>query len=198
MKAPPATLPWASILTVALLLAAQTVSASGPLRGLDDNGKLSGPFVSLDTHASLLSDMAERSVLAGTFGYGLRGGFRWCNIGILLLVEHNMWVATEYDAKVVAGAVNLGVGADYIYGNGLVRSALVVGPSILAWDTLLDDAGTVGLFLDIRPVGLRWPVHDFLVVGLDPLNLSVVAPVLGGIPLVNIQYRTYLYLEASF
>ena len=168
------------------------------LRGLDKGGDLHGPFVALEGHVSLFSDIAERSLAAGTFGYGARGGYRWNDWGLFLAVEHNMWIATEYETNVVQGAVNIGVGGDFVYGGGLVRTSLAVGPSILAYDTILDDAGSVGFYLDARPVGLRWTVHEVLVIGLDPITFAVVAPVLDKIPLVYIQYRTMLYLEAAF
>ena len=79
-----------------------------------------------------------------------------------------------------------------------MRTSLALGTSILAFDTVLDDAGEVGLFIDFRPVGLRWAVHRLLAVGLDPISFAVVAPALGGIPLIYTQYRTELYLEMAF
>jgi len=159
---------------------------------------LTGPFVAVEGHVSLFSDLAEASILAGTFGYGARGGYRWCGWGVSLTVEHNLWIATEYDSNVVQGALNIGVGGEFIYADGFVRTALAIGPSILAFDTLLDDAGSVGIFLDVRPVGLRWALCDILTVGLDPINFALVAPVLDKIPLLHIQYRTFLYAEAMF
>ena len=109
-----------------------------------------------------------------------------------------MWIATEYDSNVVQGAVNIGVGGDFVYADGFIRTALAVGPSILAFDTLLDDAGSVGVYLDFRPAGFRWAFTDVFLIGLDPLNFALVAPVLDRIPLVYVQYRTMLYVEAAF
>ncbi|MCP4602467.1 MAG: hypothetical protein GY847_18455 [Proteobacteria bacterium] len=168
------------------------------LRALGDDGKMRGPFASVDGHISILSDLADWSLLAGTFGYGIRGGYRWKSWGVFGQFEHNMWVATEQNTEVVQGAFNIGVGADFVYANGFVRTSLALGPSILAFDTVLDDAGNTGLFIDLRPVGLRWAVHEYLVLGLDPITFALVAPVLGGIPLIYVQYRTGIYLEAAF
>ncbi len=165
---------------------------------LGDDGKLRGTFVSVDGHISILSDVADWSFLAGAFGYGARGGYRWNSWGVFLQVEHNMWIATEQKTAVVQGAVNVGIGADFVYADGFVRTSLALGPSILAFDTVLDDAGSTGFFVDFRPVGLRWAVHDYLAVGLDPITFALVAPVLGGIPLVYTQFRTIIYLEAAF
>lgn len=66
---------------------------------------------------------------------------------------------------------------------------------MLLFDTLLDDAGEVGFFVEIRPVGLRWNVGEEVFMILDPLAIAVVAPVLEGIPLAIVQYRTMLGIE---
>lgn len=181
----------------AFLLAATVLNAA-ELDALGPDGVLRGPFVALDGHFSLLSTAANRSALGASFGYGARGGYRWNGWGLFAQVEHNLWLATEYETEVVQGAVDIGVGVELTYAEGFVRTSLAVGPSILAEDTILDDAGTTGLFVDFRPIGLRFAVHEKLAVGIDPIGFALVAPVLGGIPLIFTQYRTNLYLEASF
>ena len=100
--------------------------------------------------------------------------------------------------KLTKIVVNVGVGVEYLYAGGFVRSALAMGPSILAFDTALDDAGTTGFFFDLHPVGLRWAPHERVILGLDPVAFSMVAPVLDGIPLVNVAYRTCFYVEVVF
>jgi hypothetical protein len=159
---------------------------------------LRGPFATLEMHGSILTNVADWSFMSGSFGYAVKGGYRFKHIGIFAQFEHNLWVATEYDREVVQGAFNIGVGAEVIYANGFVRTSLAIGPSILAFDTYLDKAGSTGIFIDFRPVGLRWAVHKYLVVGLDPITFAFVAPVLDGIPLMYTQYRTTVYLEAVF
>lgn len=187
-----------SLAALALVISHPRMARPVDLAAMDERGKLNGPFAAVEGHISLFSDIAEASLLAGSFGYGARAGYRWKSWGVFLIAEHNLWVATEYDTNVVQGAYNIGLGAELIYAKGFVRSALAVGPSILAFDTLLDDAGSAGIYLDIRPLGLRFAVHRYLVIGVDPLNFSIVAPVLDRIPLVMIQYRSMLYLEVAF
>jgi hypothetical protein len=162
------------------------------------NMGLNGPFATVELHGSILTNVANWSFFAGSFGYSVKGGYRFNNIGVFAQFEHNLWVATEFDREVVQGAFNIGVGAEVIYANGFVRTSLAIGPSILAFDTYLDKAGTTGFFIDFRPVGLRWSVHRYLIIGLDPISFAFVAPVLDGIPLLYTQYRTNLYLEAVF
>jgi len=134
-------------------------------------------------------------MLAPSFGYGLRAGYRWGLLGAFLQVEHNIWRTTEYKRETVPGALNIALGGELNYGGGFVRTSLALGPSILLYDTLLDPAASAGIFVEVRPVGLRWRVGEHLAIGLDPLTFDVVAPVLSGIPLVYVQYRTVLTLE---
>jgi hypothetical protein len=187
-----------AVVAVAVLPAFVETAAADDLPGPAYAATPEGGFVALDVHASLLSDLADRSFLSATFGYGARGGYRWSGWAVFLQVEHNLWAATEQKQGVVQGAVNIGVGCELIYADGFVHTSLALGPSILAFDTVLDDAGTTGIFLDVRPVGLRWPVHDNLLIVLEPITFALVAPVLGGIPLIYAQYRTVLSLEAVF
>jgi len=98
----------------------------------------------------------------------------------------------------VQGAVNIGVGGEYTFAGGFCRTSLSFGPSILAFDTVLDDAGAIGFFLDARLLGLRWTPHERIVLGLDPIAFAIVAPVLDGIPLVNVEYKTVFYVETPF
>ena len=166
------------------------LTPAAPARGADR-----GLLLALEAHASLFSDAPDRPFLGSTFGYALRAGWRSHRWAIHVHVEHNLWVASEQHSEVVEGSLNVGVGAEFVYAGGLLRSALTIGPSILLFDTLIDDRGTVGVFVDVRPIGLRWTVGNGVTVGLDPLGFSLVAPVLGGIPLILTQYRTSLYVE---
>ncbi len=190
--------PACSILIFLMVLSVAATGNASETKSPDKKDRIGGPFVTVEGHASVLTNVANWSFLAGSFGYAVRGGYRFKNIGIYALFEHNIWVATEFDQEVVQGTFNIGVGAEIIYANGFVRTSLAIGPSILAFDTYLDEAGTTGFFVDFRPVGLRWDVHKYLIVGLDPIAFAFVAPVLDGIPLMYTQYRTILYLEAVF
>ena len=51
------------------------------------------------------------------------------------------------------------------------------------------------MFVDVRPVALRWRFHDRVTLQVDPLTFTVVAPVLERIPLVLVEYRTVVGVE---
>ncbi|MBN1774270.1 MAG: hypothetical protein JXB32_23625 [Deltaproteobacteria bacterium] len=156
----------------------------------------SAPFVAVELHGSVISDIVSTSVLAGAFGYAVRGGYRWSSgWGVFGQLEQDFWYASEHEDALVEGVVDIGVGADYVYADGFVHTSLVMGPSILAFDTLLDDAGTVGFFFELRPVGLRWRVHGNVTLDFAPISFALVAPVLTRIPLIFPQYRTTFSVE---
>jgi len=155
-------------------------------------------FVRLELHYSILTELADRSDLVPAFGYALKGGYRWGLVGLFVQFEQDFWIGTEFDVRVTQGAYNIAVGVDFTYFEGRAHTSIAVGPSILAFDTLLDSRGSVGWFLDFRPVGFQWDVHRFVRLGLDPISFAVVAPSLDGVPLVQIEYRTTFYLEVPF
>jgi len=122
----------------------------------------------------------------------------WDEKAVILQFEQDFWVATEFDVRVTQGAYNIAVGVDFTYFEGRAHTSIAFGPSILAFNTPLDGRGSVGWFMDVRPIGLQWDVHRFVRLGLDPISFAVVAPSLDGIPLVQIEYRTTFYLETPF
>ena len=75
---------------------------------------------------------------------------------------------------------------------------LLVGPSILTRANDLDPAGSVGLFVDLRPLGFSWRVSDSIALVADLLYMTLVAPVLTGVPLIDFQFRSSLGVEANF
>jgi hypothetical protein len=152
-------------------------------------------FAAAEGHVSLLSDVPERSIINATLGYALRGGYRWGAWGALLHVERNHWLPTELSRAIQPGALNLGLGAEYLAAGGRVRVSLAVGPSFLWFDTAFDEKGTVGLFVDARPAGLRWRLTEHLRLAFDPLSVALVAPVLHQPGIRQLEYRTLLDLE---
>jgi hypothetical protein len=181
------------------LLFVSTCAYAGQPKALADDPKDRMAFASVEGHFSAFSDMANATLLAGTFGYAFKGGYRWSNWGVFGQFEQNMWMApNQIEERVVRGAFNVGVGAEYIYADGLMSTSFTAGPSMLAFRTILDNPGTTGFFFHLRPAGFRWTVHDHLVLALDPLSFAFVAPVLGGIPLIYTQYRTSFAIEGTF
>jgi hypothetical protein len=149
-----------------------------------------------ELHLSVLSNLVDQSTINITFGYAGKAGYRWkADWGLFFQIEHNLWAETELEGNVRQGVLNIGGGPERLFFQRRMRTALGMGPAVLLYNTALDDAGTTGLFVDVRPTGIRWPVGKSFVLVFDPLTFTIVAPVLGGIPLVEIQYRSALALE---
>jgi len=156
-------------------------------------------YLVLELHGSVFTDSSNsRTAIGDSLGYGMKVGYRWGFISAFLHAEHNMWVSSEHEIRVVDGAFNIGPGIEINYLHGYLHSSIAFGASILLWDTVLDDAGSTGIFLDFRPLGLRWPLVEYFSINLDPLSFALIVPVLDGFPLVMMEYRTVLSTEFNF
>jgi hypothetical protein len=133
------------------------------------------------------------------FGFSAKGGHRWHDKAVFVTLEASFWRSplVEGGSELVM-ATNLGVGGEILSAGGLLRTSLAFGPSILTIPPKVDEAGKVGIFLDFRPIGCRFRLSRALMLGVDPLSFHLVVPVLSGIPLIEIEYRTSVYVEHAF
>jgi hypothetical protein len=151
-----------------------------------------------EVHASVLSDAPSRSTLASTYGWGLRTAYKWGSWNALVHFEHNQWLSTELDDQTKKGVLNIGIGGAYIYGKGRLRSSLVLGISRLRFDTLFDQRGSTGPFIDLRPLEFRWfPLH-WLSLTLTPFSFTYLSPVTEDPPIRMVLYRTLFGAEFIF
>ena len=148
-----------------------------------------------ESHGSLLNSGEGSPNLNISFGFGIRGGIEFGQWGIFLHVENDVWGATTYGYKFQPGVMNYGVGADFRYAGGFVRTALTIGLSTLLFNTPLDKAGSTGIFLYAVPVGLRWQLSKLVTFGLDPINFVIAMPSMTRIPLAHIEYRFGISVE---
>lgn len=154
--------------------------------------------LAIEGHFSVLSNQSNRSLLAVTFGGGVRVGWRRADgLGVFVLLEQNAWLGTELFRSVVPGVFDAAVGVEKVWADGLIRTSGAFGMSILTGDTELHRAGSVGLYLDARPASLRWRPRPHVAVELSPLHLTLVAPALGRTPLRQIEYRTSIAVEVG-
>jgi hypothetical protein len=130
------------------------------------------------------------------FAAGAGAGRRWGRFDAFVEAEANGWSSTRADgSRDHALAVDVGIGAGASYAGGFLRASVAAGLSILGIPTDVDTAGSTGLYVDLRPVHYRWALPRPWVLGLQPLSLMVAMPVLTGIPLVEVQFRTSLTVE---
>lgn len=152
----------------------------------------------VESHGTFFNTGSGVPLIGFNFGWAVRGGARFGAWGAFVHAEQSLWQGTEYAAHVVPGTFNAALGAEHRFARGLVRSSLALGVSVLLFDTPIDRRGTAGLFVDVRPLGLRWQLDRNFGIGVDPISLAIAAPVLSGIPLVRVQFRTTLVLEVTF
>lgn len=153
--------------------------------------------------ADLGATLASRSSTASTsvelaraqaLGVSLDRG--WESLHLFARGELNSWRERRDDGTDdFVLTVDLGLGAGLAYGGGRLRSSVALGMTVLAVPTDIDPAGSIGAFADIRPLGYLWRLTPGLRLGVVPLSLTLSVPVLTGIPLVSIQYRTTVFAE---
>lgn len=153
-------------------------------------------------HGAFLTDAPRESIFDISYGPALRGGYRfpggkYTQWGVLGFFERDVWVVSEYELRADPGVLNFGVGIELLYFE-FVRSALLFGPSILVFDTALHDAGAVGIFTELKPLGAQFYFWNRWGLTFDPLSVAWVNPTPEGgqAPSVgHLQYRTSVGIE---
>ena len=117
-------------------------------------------------------------------------GVRFGDYGVFGEVGRDLWIVTESGLGVEAGVLNIAVGADMLY-FGAMRASVSVGVAVLLEEQPFHSVGHTGLFVEIRPTGIRWEMSDAWTFQIDPLTFAVEAPCAGraiacrcGVPLL--------------
>jgi hypothetical protein len=196
---------WASLAAALWLCAAGGAAAA---RDPGDANDLSAapaekPWaVAGDLGATLMSRFSAASTsleLARAQAIGVSIDRRVDRLHLFARLEANAWRDRRDDGTYdLVLTFNLGAGARLDYAGGRLRSSLAIGATLLAVPSDVDQAGTFGVFTDIRPVAYAWPLGAGARLGVVPLSLTLALPVLTGIPLVSIQYRTTVFAERDF
>jgi hypothetical protein len=190
---------WASLVVLAVAGHAQADEVAQETAGTTSDPRAAPWYLSAQAGTVLLGRSARAATgwrVGRTFAAGAAFGRRWGRYDGFVEGEANGWSRTRPDGSSDhALAVDVGVGAGLSYAGGFLRGSLAAGLSILGIPTDVDTAGKTGVYLDVRPVGYRWPVARAWVVGIQPLSLTVAVPVLTGIPLVEVQFRTSVRVE---
>jgi hypothetical protein len=171
---------------------AQEVTTAAPGRW-SAQADVGGTLVSRSSTSSTSLTLAR----AEAIGVGVDR--RFDSVHLFGRAEGNAWRDRRDDGTYDFVLIfNLGLGARIDYGAGRLRSSIAGGATLLAIPTDVDQAGRVGVFVDVRPLGYAWPLGQGTRLGVVPLSLTLAVPVLTGIPLVSIQYRTTVFAECDF
>jgi len=123
----------------------------------------------------------------GTFGIGTR------RFSAFVSVEHGFYGYGAGGPHLSNEVLNGGLGVKWGFFDDHLRASVVSGPAVLLTDSFRTDAGSVGLFFEVKPVGFRIPAGKVFI-EIFPLSFSWVMPVVQGIPLVYLNYRTSIDL----
>jgi hypothetical protein len=161
---------------------------------LDSVMQESGWWAQVDLAVSIYD--ARRDVIIARSSPGMTAGYRFSRYGFFGAVQLDQSFDFTLDIERL-DVVNVGAGFEYLNFLGHVRTSLMVGTSILASDTLIDEAGEMGWFLELRPGALRWAINKNFTFELSPIALDIIAPITSGIPLVVYSYSTVFAVEWS-
>ena len=171
---------------------AQAVASSA--RGGDDRWSMQGDLGATLGSRSSTASTSVALARAQALGVAVDRGFG--QLHLFVRGEANAWRDRRDDGTDdFVLTFDLGVGARFDYGGGRLRSSVAAGATLLAVPGDIDTAGTLGAFVDVRPLAFVWRLGPGMRLGVVPLSLTLAVPVLTGIPLVSIQYRTTIFAE---
>jgi MYXO-CTERM domain-containing protein len=133
---------------------------------------------------------------AGAVSLGARWN-PWRDLGFGLDAEYNPWVSVS-GFEVAPGAASLYVPVIWRlkrFGTWELRSTAYAGASMILFDLVGVDSGTVGLFGGINPLGLALPLGGHAKLVVKPGDVAISAPQLRGIPYYYLQYRFTIGVE---
>ncbi|MFT5356690.1 MAG: hypothetical protein ACI9KE_003915 [Polyangiales bacterium] len=173
-----------------------STSLAQMIREVDERQR--GFSLTIEAGGSLLTPLVDVSSRAITVHFSVQAAYRLPDLAFVVSVENARWRVPEIGRRTWQTAVNIGFGIARYHRSGLLRTMFLVGPSILTRANDLDPAGSVGLYVDLRPLGFSWRFSDRVALVADLLYMTLVAPVLTGVPLIDFQFRSSIGIEASF
>ena len=140
---------------------------------------------------------ASLSVQNPAYAFGGAGAYAWRRFEVGGFAEVNPW----YDANremMSLGATNFGVLAHYLHSlrpDVRLRVGLGLGLSVLNQDLPGTSAGNVGIYANVRLLGLVWYFADRTALTIDAFDLALPTPQLRGWPVMYAQHRVSVGLS---
>ena len=134
---------------------------------------------------------ASLSVQNPAYAFGAAGAFAWRRAEVGGFAELNPW----YDANremMSLGSTNFGAFANYLHSirpDVRLRAGLGLGLSVLNQDLPGTSAGNVGIYANLRLLGIVWHFADRTALTIDAFDLALPTPQLRGWPVMYAQHR---------
>ncbi len=122
--------------------------------------------------------------------------YRWESFALGLDVEHNPWFSFD-NARFVNGTINAYATAIYRHTSKgwELRSSAHIGTSVLLFDMVGLNKGTVGAFVGISLLGVAIPIGQKYRLIIDPGHIAIPIPQITGLPFYYGQYRVTIGVE---
>ena len=140
---------------------------------------------------------ASLSVQNPAYAFGGTGAYAWRRFELGGFAEINPWYDVNRETMSL-GATNFGVLANYLHTirpDVRLRVGLGLGLSVLNQDLPGTSAGNVGLYANVRLLGLVWYFADRTALTIDAFDLALPAPQLRGWPVLYAQQRVSVGLS---
>jgi hypothetical protein len=134
---------------------------------------------------------ASLSVQNPAYAFGGAGAFAWPRVEVGGFVELNPWYDVNREMMSL-GATNFGVFTHYLHSirpDLRLRAGIGLGLSVLNMDLPGTSAGNVGIYANVRLLGLVWYFRDRTALTIDAFDLALPTPQLRGWPVLYAQHR---------
>jgi hypothetical protein len=133
---------------------------------------------------------ASLSVQNPAYAFGGAGAFAWRRVEVGGFVELNPWYDVNRESMSL-GATNFGVFTHYLHTlrpDLRLRAGIGLGLSVLNMDLPGTSAGNVGIYANVRLLGLVWYFADRTALTIDAFDLALPTPQLRGWPVLYAQH----------
>jgi len=140
---------------------------------------------------------ASLSVQNPAYAFGGAGAYAWRRFEVGGFAELNPWYDVNRETMSL-GATNFGVLANYLHTirpDVRIRVGLGLGLSVLNQDLPGTNAGNVGVYANVRLLGLVWYFADRTALTIDAFDLALPTPQLRGWPVLYAQQRVSVGLS---
>jgi hypothetical protein len=125
------------------------------------------------------------------YAFGGAGAFAWRRVEVGGFVELNPWYDVNREMMSL-GATNFGAFTHYLHAlrpDLRLRAGVGLGLSVLNQSLPGTSAGNVGVYANLRLLGLVWYFSERTALTIDAFDLALPTPQLRGWPVLYAQHR---------